>query len=126
MINILKERLQESSKGLQHQAIIFIGKFAETVGKDIKTHSKSLINLLILNLNIKEIQITKEVILALDRFGEVTGNDRIINTMTSCFKQQKCTRENFSRDKWVNLSIYQIFLCFLKILHIQKLHIKKM
>lgn len=79
LISILKARLIEKNKNLSKGFILFTGKLAESVGKDIKPYAKTLLIPLMSNLSDKQNFIRSDTLASMDRFAEVLGPETIIN-----------------------------------------------
>lgn len=88
LISTLKARLIEKNKNLSKGFIVFTGHLAESVGKDIKIHAKTLLLPLIGNLSDKQGFIRTDTLASMDKFAETVGPETVINTAAPFLSQE--------------------------------------
>lgn len=88
LISTLKARLIEKNKNLSKGFIVFTGHLAESVGKDMKIHAKTLLLPLIGNLSDKQGFIRTDTLASMDRFAETVGAETVINTAAPFLSQE--------------------------------------
>ena len=85
----LKVRVADANKQLARQAICIIGKLIEGIGKETKTHAKSVVNILVDVLADKNESIRRESIHTLSKIGSVVGIEVVLNPMAQNLENEK-------------------------------------
>ena len=101
LISVLKARLIEKNKNLSKGFILFTGKLAESVGKDIRPHAKTLLIPLMSNLSDKQSFIRADTLTSMDKFAEVLNPETLINIGAATFLANESPEMRGELINWI-------------------------